>query len=203
MNAGSYDVISKVIPEKCGYLCFTLSSARALQRCRRANLGDVNVMIKLLIAVLAILCADAVASDWDEFEKRDGVISYIDLDSLMVQETTYTFWIKSVYSKPQKMNPKSRGSDYLQKLELMRVNCAGRSYYLEKTIYLSKDGDPLITKRSETGPETVVPDTPVEVRYNAICKMRFARARALMNQGARLIPPEERKPQSKWSPLTK
>lgn len=34
MNDGSYDVISKVIPEKCGYLCFALSSARALQRSR-------------------------------------------------------------------------------------------------------------------------------------------------------------------------
>lgn len=160
-------------------------------------------MVRPLLALLVMLSTSASASDWKEFEKSDGVISYLDLDSLMKDETTYTVWLKSVYAKPQKIKQKASGAVYFHKLELMHVNCSGRSYFIEKTVYLTKDGTPVSTKKAETGPETVLPDSPAEIRYDAICKMRFAASRALMNTGVRFTPLEEKPKPKWWNPFAK
>jgi hypothetical protein len=151
---------------------------------------DNKVMVRLLLAFAVLLSTNVLAADWELFDKSNSVSSYLDLDSLMLEETKYTVWLKSVYAKPQKLR-QDPGGAYFQKLELMHVECSRRSYFIEKSIYTSKEGTPLATRTTETGPETVTPDSPSEVRYIAICKKPGRAFRAMRNQGIRYQPLEE------------
>lgn len=158
-------------------------------------------MVRMLFALVVMLSTNASAAEWNLFEKRDGVNSYLDLDSLRVNEDMYTVWLKSQYAKPQKMRQKPPGGTYSQKLELVHMECSQRSYHVEKSIYSTEDGTPVATKKDENGFETVVPDSPSEVIYTAICKRSDVKFRALSNQGIRYSPLKEEP--KWWNPFAK
>jgi hypothetical protein len=158
-------------------------------------------MIRILLALVVMLSTDAFAADWQLFDKGDSASSYIDRSSRRKEMTVYIAWLKNVHAKPQKLRQKVAGGVYVQKIELVHMNCANRTFSIKKRIYSAKDGTPLVTEDGAAGYEPVVPDSPSEVRYIAMCGKTYSKIQELNDSGVQYTPTEE--PKSKWNPFTK
>jgi hypothetical protein len=160
-------------------------------------------MIKALFIALALLCCDAFAADWQLFDKSAGMRSYIDRSSQGNKMTTRIAWVKSVYEKPQQLRQKSRQSTYVQKMELVHMDCPARSYLIQETIYSSKDGELAGSKQGATGFKPVFPDSVSEVRYKTICGAHYSKLDELHDQGIRYRDISDPKSKSRWNPFAK
>lgn len=162
-------------------------------------------MRRTLLVFVAMLSTNACAADWELFDKKNGVTSYIDRDSQRRDEdrTGYSAWLKSVYDKPQKLSQKGPGNEYVQKMELVHMHCSDRNYFIEKVVYSAKDGTPVISKKIEGGSGVVVPESPSETRYIELCKKPFSAIRELSNRGIYYKPLKEEPKPKWWNPFAK
>lgn len=153
----------------------------------------------------AVLSMNVSAADWELFEKKNGVSSYIDRDSQRKDEaeTSCIAWLKSVYDKPRKLPQKGPGNEYVQKMELVYMHCSNRSYLIEKTVYLDKDGNPVIAKKPERDYGVVVPESTSETRHVTMCQKPFSAIRELSNRGIRYKHIEAEPKPKWWNPFTK
>ena len=160
-------------------------------------------MIKALSFTLVILCCDASAADWQLFHKTSEVSSYIDRSSQRNKTTMRIAWLKSVYGTPQQLQQKSSQGKYVQKLELLHMDCPGRSYAIQETMYSAKDGEPTRAEKGATAFKPVIPDSISEVRYKAICGAHYSKLDELRDQGIRYRDISDPEPKSRWNPFAK
>lgn len=153
----------------------------------------------IALAAIGMLSAtSAFAADWQMFDQRANAKSYIDKGSQKRDMTVYTAWLKTVHEKPQKV-PRQAGSGvYSQKLELVNMDCAARTYSIDKVIYSAKDGLVVASHDAGTRHDPVVPDSPSEKWYTAICGKRGT-FQDLVDKGIHYQQPE--KPKSRWNPF--
>jgi hypothetical protein len=161
-------------------------------------------MRRALLMFVIMLSSNAFATEWELFDKKNGVSSYIDSDSKRIDEadSKHIAWLKSVYDKPQKLRQKAPGNEYFQKLELVYMNCSERSYLVDQTVYLDKDGNTITPKKVERDYGVVVPESTWETRHMAMCKKPFLSIRELSKRGIRYHDLEEPKPKW-WNPFGK
>lgn len=160
-------------------------------------------MMRAFLVIFAMLSTDAVAADWQLLDKSGGVSSYIDRSSQRNEMTVHIAWLKSVHDKPQKLRQKGAGGTYAQKVELVYMDCPSRSYSIQKTIYSAKDGTPVGPEGSATRFEPVVPDSPSELRYIAMCGKSYSAFDELRDKGIRYRDLSEPEPKFKWNPFAK
>lgn len=159
--------------------------------------------MRTFLVLFFMLSTHAVAADWKLFDKNGGVSSYIDRSSQRNEMTTRIAWLKSVHDKPQKLRKEAAGGLYVQKVELVHMDCPTRSYSIRKTVYSAKDGTPVGPAGDATDFQPVVPDSPSEVRYVAMCGKTYSAFDELRDKGIRYHHLPEPEPKFKWNPFAK
>jgi len=160
-------------------------------------------MFKAFLMAFVMLSTDAFAANWQLFDKSGGVNSYIDRSSERNEMAMRIAWLKSVHDKPQKLRKKAAKGVYIQKIELVHMDCPSRSYSIQKTIYSARDGALVGPEGGATGFQPVVPDSPSEVRYVAMCGKTYSAFDELRDKGIRYRNLAEPEPRSKWNPFAK
>ena len=157
------------------------------------------ILTAIMGAIAAAIGPGAWAADWQQFDKNERVTSFIDRGSQVREESIYSAWIKSVYAKQQNFAGKRGGASFVQTVELIRMDCSNRVFYLDQRIYSSVDGTQVRTEPGSAKREYVVPDSASERRYAAICKEAGTKISELASKGIYYKPLEQ--PKSRWNPF--
>ena len=145
-------------------------------------------MTRLLLLCIAILSTQASAADWQVFEKHARVSSWIDRSSHSHEDTVYSAWIKDVHTTPQRLRRGAGAGMYDQTLELVHMNCASRRFSIEKSVHQRANGSLVIETTHRERYTPVVPDSPAEARYKALCGPAYGKLHELRDKGVRFVP---------------
>jgi hypothetical protein len=148
-----------------------------------------------------MLTIGAHAAEWQPIEKNETFTSYIDRASQRREMTVYIAWIKNVNAKPQRLRHNGSTASYVQKLELVQMDCEKRRYVISKGVYSSGNGVTVATDNGTTGYEPVVPESSSEAQYIAMCGTGYDGLKALRDKGIEYKPLIE--PKKNWSPFSK
>lgn len=105
---------------------------------------------------------------------RNKAKVYLDTDTIQYKEEILSFWLKSIFEKPQVMyseDKKTKLGVVKYSMQLIKISCANRETSRIEFILLDENKNALYSKTSNLDMQPIPPESLSESLYIALCNL--------------------------------